>query len=62
MSGPAPPKIGPASALQEKQQWRSRLKGHPMRINFRTAADAFNNGKATVIIMMKNNPASWAKS
>jgi len=31
-------------------------KGH--RIKSRTAVDAFNNGQATVIIMMENNTAS----
>jgi hypothetical protein len=44
--------------LTSKQQWRSRLKGHHIRIKSRTAVDAFNNGQATVIIMMENNTAS----
>jgi hypothetical protein len=45
-------------AYREKQQGRSRLKGHHIRIKSRTAVDAFNNGQATVIIMMENNTAS----
>jgi hypothetical protein len=48
-----------SSALyREKQQGGSRLKGHHTRIKSRTAVDAFNNGQATVIIMMENNTAS----
>ena len=32
-----------------------------MRIKFRMAIDAFNNGKAIVTIIIKNNAVSWAK-
>jgi hypothetical protein len=45
----------------KKQLWRPSLKDHHVRINSRTAVDAFNNGTATVINIMKNNTASWAK-
>jgi hypothetical protein len=54
-------KLTSKRALQRTTAVAVTAEGHHTPIKSRTAVDAFNNGQATVIIMMENNTASQAK-